>query len=150
MKKLFKYLDKIGADYERVQYGSYYFRNAPRVEFDAAIVFFEFCDRETVTRWHTIEKRIERYAARYGYTVYNRGGCLGSVWFTVARAADREKLEDYYFFQRAAVTECEKVMHAHYSKECVLSDPEKTLRSIMDEYGNNYTEFLAARVPVAV
>lgn len=150
MKKMFAYLDKLGADYERVQYGSDYFRNAPRVEFDAAIVFFEFCDRETVTRWHTIEKRIERYAARYGYTVYNRGGCLGSVWFTVARAADREKLEDYYFFQRAAVTECEKIIHRHYTGAETLKDVNAVLGSIMNEYGNNYNKFLAARVPVAV
>lgn len=150
MKKMFAYLDKLGADYERVQYGSDYFRNSPRVEFDAAIVFFEFCDRETVTRWHNIEKRIERYAARYGYTVYNHGGCLGSAWFTVARAADREKLEDYYFFQRAAVAECEKIMHRHYTGENILADPEKILRAVMDEYGNNYNEFLAACQAVAV
>ena len=150
MKKMFAYLDKIGADYRREKYGYNYFYNVKPWECEAAIVWFDFCDRPTVERWHVLEKKIERYAARYGYTIINRGGCLGSVWFSVMRADDREHLENYYTFERNSVSECEVIMHRHYSGADVLEDPEKTLRAVMDMYGNAYNDFLAACEAVAV
>ncbi len=144
MNKLYAYLEKIGADYAREKCGDHYFFNVPGVEFDIAVVSFDFCDFETVARWHAIEKRIEKYAARYGYTIYNRSGCLGSAWFFVARSADLEKYRDYRLFMDAAVSECEKIAHDHYTGRHVVADLNTEMRRVMDEYGNNYNLFLAA------
>lgn len=144
MKKLFAYLDKIGADYERTQYGWNYFYNVEPWACDAAIVYFDFCDYHTVTRWHTLQKKIEKYAARYGYVIYNRGGCLGSAWFSVMRADDLETLEDYHTFERNCVSECEDIIHKTYTGEMVPDDLNKTLRAVMDLYGNAYNDFVAA------
>ena len=144
MKKLFTYLDKIGADYKHEKCGNNYFFNAPGVSFDIAVVSFEFFDFATVAKRDAITRRIEKYAARYGYTIYNHGGCLGCSWFFVARSADLEKYRDYRFFMDAAVSECEKIAHDHYTGRRVVSDLNSECKHVMDEYGKNYNLFLAA------
>lgn len=144
MKKLFAYLEKIGADFRPEKYGNNYFFNAPGVVFSGAVVCFEFFDRVTVTKWHDIEKKIERYAARYGYEIFSRGGYLGCAWFSIARAVDLERYSDYRVYMDACVSECEKIAHEHYTGRHVVQDLNAEMRRVMDEYGNNYMEFLKA------
>ena len=144
MKKMYAFLKKIGADYKKEKCGDNYFFNAPGIEFDSAIVSFEFSDFYTVSRWRALEKRIEHYADRYGYKIFNRGGCLGAAWFFVARASDLERYSDYRSFMDNCVAECEQIMHKHYIGAAVVDDLNAELRHVMDEYGNCYNEFLKA------
>ena len=44
----------------------------------------------------------------------------------------------------AAVSECEKIAHDHYTGRRVVADLNTEVRRVMDEYGNNYNLFLAA------
>lgn len=142
IENLYKYLDKIGADYRREKYGADYFLNAPALEFGAAVVCFEFFDRETVTDWHKKTKQIERYAARYGFTIFNRGGALGCAWFSIMRAVDLQALDNYSFYVRQSVDACEKLAHEHYIGAAACDDLNSAMRNIMNEYGADYCAFL--------
>lgn len=144
MKKLCAYLKKIHADYHIVEYGYNYFKNVIPFKCSAAIVSFEFCDYETVHKWHVLEKKITRYASRYGYTIFNRGGCLGCVWFSIMKTTDRDFLEDYSIFERESVSECEKIIHNSAVSGGVSADVEKKLSAIMEYYGSLYNDFLKA------
>lgn len=144
MKKLFSYLDKIGVNYRPVEYGYNYFQNVQPFTCSAALVSFEFCDYATVNKWHIQEKKIRRYAERYGYIIINEGGCLGECWFTVMRKADNDILSDYSVFERNSIFECETLAHKYYTgavSGIVLNDE---CRKIMDYYGSLYNDFLKA------
>lgn len=142
IEKLYSYLDKIGADYRREKYGANYFLNAPAIECGAAVVRFEFFDRETVTDWHKKARQIERYAARYGFTIFNRGGALGCEWFAVIRSDDLRALDNYNFYVRQSVDACEKLAHDHYIGVAVCDDLNGAMRQIMEKYGAEYCAFL--------
>ena len=72
MKKLINYLNKNGVDFRPVSYGSNYFYNAPALEFDGIIASFDYTSGNYYKASADLAK-LEKYCARYGYSVFNRG-----------------------------------------------------------------------------
>ena len=104
MKKLFRYLDKIGVSYRRVEYGYNYFDNVKPFRCEAALCAWDFYEINTCCKWQQQEKTIRRYAERYGYFIHSKGGCLGSAWFSIMKQSDHDFLEDYRIFEKNSVS----------------------------------------------
>ena len=145
MKKMYKYLEKIGATYEPVNYGSDYFFNVPTLSIDGAIVSFDYSGGvpSYYMKIAQIEKMILTYCHKYGYTVFNRGGFPGCRYFSICRTDDIEKLDYLNSFVRTSVDECERVIHEYIAgmrSGCENDD----IRAVMDSYGRDYLESVRA------
>ena len=154
MNKLFKYMDKIGADYHAEKIGYSYFYNVAPVVRDCAIVCFDYRGSKCeVAKEMQREKMIERYAARYGYKVYNKGGALGCSWFTVASEKDFEDVSYMGEYVQRSVSACEKLIHLYRSGKTVYktdSELNDALRAIMDHVGREYKRMTFLVFGVAV
>ena len=142
MEKLFKYLDKIGADYKPEKIGYNYFTNVIPVVRDVAIVSFDYSGGSDRVRDVACQRdKIERYCKRYGYRIYNRCSVLGQSWFFVAKNSDYEAVSYMGEFVRRSVAACKKLNHL-YRSGCttIKSDSElnNKMKLIMDRFGREY------------
>lgn len=146
MKNLYKYLDKIGAEYRRETYGANYFSNAPALHFAGAVIIFDYSERPAGVECQK-RKMIEKYCARYGYSVIMRGGWPGVNYFHVVKGADADALNLYNVYQSPAVAACEKYIHLWhvYPSRMTAKEQNDYLRGVMDYYGEQYN---AARLAI--
>lgn len=139
MKKLFNYLSKNGVDFRPVSYGSNYFYNAPAVEFNGVIASFDY----TSGNYHkaTAElAKLEKYCARYGYTVFNRGVNPKCVYIHIMKTTDRAALDLYYQFQDASQKEFWQTVHERRLAGLDTSEENEIAKKIMFRYGSEYNK----------
>lgn len=142
MKKLMKYLDRIGADYKPETYGNNYFYNVPEFKYTGIIVSFDYSAGNLQSHYMKMvqqEKMIKHYCDRYGYLYHSFGSFPGCFWFTICKQSDYEYSDYLRQFERAAQDTCERVIHDYHVKKLNI-DLEKTLRKIMDSFGKDYLE----------
>lgn len=142
MNKLYKYLDKIGAEYKREKIGYKYFYNVAPLVRDAAIVVFEYEGGPDRVRG-VIDQRekLMKYCKRYGYKIYNSGGWLGCSWYCIASSSDYEAVQYMGDFVRRSVAACEKLNHLYLSGQTNISsdsDLNSKMKCIMDRFGREY------------
>ena len=166
MKKLYKYLEKIGiketsriaryqdeapANYYIETYGSNYFYNTTFL-YKGIIVTFDYSEIENGTEEEKRafyagqaqkEKMLKNYCKKYGYTMQG-GYFYGDRVFTIKRTADIEKAEIFYTHESASVKECEEIIHKYYTE----GKPEKVnnalLHPIMERHEKELNEHLQA------
>lgn len=165
MKKLYKYLEKIGiqettrnaryyeekpANYIKVHYGSNYFYNTTFI-YTGIIVTFEYPEMEGTEEEKRgfyagqmqKEKMLKKYCKKYGYSMEG-GYFYGDRVFTIRKTADIEKAEIFYIHESASVKECEEIAHKYYTE----GTPEKVnnalLRPIMERHEKELNEHLQA------
>lgn len=145
MKKLYKYLEKIGAAYQRTECGANYFYNAPALHFDGALIVLSYDNNTDARRSEHLRRVIERYAARYHYTIFNRGGYPGTQYFSIMRADEKAALDFYLLFQCDSVSSCENYMHIWETMGTRLTRQEQNdfLKGVMDFHGEEYAHALA-------
>lgn len=156
MEKLYKYLGKLGIietqrhqhrdiEYCRIQYGDDYFYNAPNYHYSAALVCFDYnCsgDEDYFRHLKDVERRIERYARRYGYEIFNKALHPWEVSFVIARQDDRENASHFFDYVRRSVNDVDMAIHQACKEHRNIGNDE--VRAIMDAWGDSYNEFLKA------
>lgn len=140
MKQLFAYMDKLGIEYSKTDFGAFYFCNAPKISFCGAFITLGPGAVNTAA-WRSLD----RYCKRWGYSLRPWGGYPGSTVYRVCRADDWAALEKYAEYQRESVDACEKAIHlrqigAGYN----MTDSEfnEYLRGVMEFYGVEYLNSL--------
>ena len=149
MKKMLKYLEKIGVEYRVEKYGNNYFNNVPAFTYDAAIVSFDYSN--DVNSFHVLqekEKTLFKYCDRYGYIYHSFGHFPGCFWWTICRRDDFEKSALIGQFEKVAQEKCEQVMHDFHERNLNI-DLNEVLRSIMDTYGNQYNMLISKITKIA-
>ena len=161
MEKLYKYFKKLGIvetqrhqcreytpdiEYYRVQYGDDYFYNAPNYHYSAALVCFDYnrhgeCE-DYFRHLKDVERRIERYAKRYGYEIFNKTLRPWEVSFVIARQDDVENASYFFNYRRQSINEVDMAIHQACMEHRNISNDE--VKAIMDAWGDCYNEFLKA------
>ena len=145
MKKLYKYLEKIGAAYQRREYGANYFYNAPALHFDGALIVLSYDNNTDARRSECLRRIIEKYCRRYHYAIFNRAGYPGTQYFSIMRADEKAALDYYLLFLRDSVSSCENYMHMWATMGTHLTRKEQNefIKGVMDFHGEEYTRALA-------
>lgn len=165
MKKLYKYLEKIGitetsrnaryqdeapANYYIETYGSNYFYNTT-FTYTGIVVTFEYPKMEGTEEEKRgfyagqmqKEKMLKTYCKKYGYTMEG-GYFYGDRVFTIRRSADIEKAEIFYTYESASVKECEEIAHKYYTEGKPEMVNNSLLHPIMERHEKELNEHLQA------
>lgn len=141
-KKLYKYLDKIGAGYEVHEYGCKYFYNVAPILGDMAIITFNHSGRPSdVMKELQRKKMIENYCNKYGYKIIYRAAAGSDSWLWVTNNKLHEDTGYMWEFVRRSIDACEKLNHLYLTgKTTITSDAElnNKMRAIMDRFGREY------------
>ena len=141
-KKLYKYLDKIGAGYEVHEYGCKYFYNVAPVLGDMAIVTFDYTGSAAdIMKELQRKKMIDNYCRRYGYIIFGSAGVLGESWVWITNKKLFDDVGYMWEFVRRSVAACEKLNHLYLTGQTTIkSDAElnNKMRAIMDRFGREY------------
>lgn len=138
MKKMLKYLDKIGATYHVEKYGNNYFYNVPEFSYDGVIVSFDYSNN--IESFHALQKQertLLKYCDKYGYKYHSFGHHPGCFWWTICRRDDFEKSALIRQFEKESQEKCEQIMHDFHVRN-LTEGLEQILRDVMDTYGNDY------------
>lgn len=147
MKKLFSYLDRIGADYRPQKMGQDYFYNTPCPSVMSAFVCFEYSDESSARETGKLINRIKNYCKRYNYTITGGWSHFGGVFtysFRIMKSADITRLENYMRFVKWSADDCTEYIHKARKTGASDKDINTALRGIMRGYENAYKDFLAA------
>ena len=163
INKLYKYLLNIGAvdmqrgpgltgaaiEIKKATYGDYgYFYNAPGCTYEAINICFDYnvnpeiAGKEYFKNLIKVEHKIRKYAARYGYVIFNEGSHTWGHYMAIASRRDHEKANDYFNFRDRAINEVDLYIHNASINHTPVIDSE--IRAIMDRHGDAYNEFLKA------
>lgn len=141
-KKLYKYLDKIGASYEVHDYGYNYFYNVAPLLGDMAIVYFDHSGAfSDVAKELQRKKMIETYCKKYGFKIFYRAAAGSDSWFWVTNQKLYDDVSYMGEFVRRSIDACEKLNHLYLiGKTTIKSDAElnNKMKLIMDRFGREY------------
>ena len=148
MQKLLNYINKIGIipeAYHLETYHTNYFRNV-NIKYNVIVIIFDYSTYPAATLAQK-EKMLKAYCNRYHYSIFNRGGFPGALYFSIMKKEDRENLENYFQFENASRDQCEKIIHEYTKTGRRSSDPAELnnkLNEVMQEHDTAYKENLAA------
>lgn len=148
MEKLKNYIKKIGIDedsYILEKYHTNYFKNI-NLSYELITVIFDYSTYPAATLAQK-EKMLKAYCNRYHYSIFNRGGFPGALYFSIMKKTDRENLENYFQFENASRDQCEKIIHEYTKTGRRSSDPAELnnkLNEVMQEHETAYKEYLTA------
>ena len=141
-KKLYKYLDKIGAGYEVHEYGYNYFYNVAPILGDMAIITFDHSGAfSDVAKELQRKKMIETYCKKYGFKIFYRAAAGSDSWFWVTNQKLYDDVSYMGEFVRRSIDACEKLNHLYLiGKTTIKSDAElnNKMKLIMDRFGREY------------
>ena len=150
MEKLLSYVKKQNSpdiETETTAIGNSYFNNVKPFKGTGLYIYFTYSNNpEICKKTVTAENRIKKYCKRYGYSViYDRTFYdIHTATLLIVKNTDRDILETYEHFTRLSVADCEKEMHNFSVLKPATGSLESNLKKIMDYYGNNLNECLAA------
>ena len=141
-KKLYKYLDKIGARYDVHDYGYNYFYNVAPVLGEMTIIYFDHSGAPSeVAKELQRKKMVETYCKKYGFKIFYRAAAWSESWLWVTNNQLYNDVSYIGEFVRRSIDACEKLNHLYLTGQTTIkSDAELNdkMRAIMDRFGREY------------
>ena len=141
-KKLYKYLDKIGARYDVHDYGYNYFYNVAPVLGEMTIIYFDHSGAPSeVAKELQRKKMVETYCKKYGFKIFYRAAAWSESWLWVTNNQLYNDVSYMGEFVRRSIDACEKLNHLYLTGQTTIkSDAELNdkMRAIMDRFGREY------------
>lgn len=132
MNKLYNYLNKIGATYQKNTFGCNYFFNVAPLHFEGVTITLDYSNMS----WAAIDKNIRNYCNRYGYTIFRRGGYPGYSFYSIMKNSDKKALDQYNEYSTKSHEAIENYIH-------IGTTDNDFLKGVMEFWGEEYLKSIA-------